>query len=456
MGRPLKIAKAQAVLTVTNTTATTNIVTVSQTLSTLGIIAGMPFVPSITTGTNLIAATTYYILKITGASTFTVSATPLNANPTSTPVTLTTGTTASALSVGVVDAYFNNPNGPQWPATNANTYSVVGGNTAIFGKQVLANVAIGQNGTGTLYAATDTEYVTGIGTDLANTLSVGSVVQLVSTSGTATNYTTLGFANTVPGLTTVAVANTQNTGNIIGTSGNAQTLLANGTVRFTANLGGLVSGQVYFVKAIANASAFTVSTTLAGAEVDLSNATGTPDAQQDVVELVANAEVAASGSSFIYATPEAGFIVRQKGKTKYLVTGTTSGLTSAVYTANVANTALTPNTMSIRATNAASGVQFVSSLNDHSSELFPATVAAGSLSAGTVYTIYSAGTTDWTAVGAMASMTGITFTATGTGSGTGLAVLANVNPDVISSFNSAAVANVDNGQPNPIVTINNA
>jgi hypothetical protein len=456
MGRPLKIAKAQAVLTVTNTTATTNIVTVSQTLSTLGIIAGMPFVPSITTGTNLIAATTYYILKITGASTFTVSATPLNANPTSTPVTLTTGTTASALSVGVVDAYFNNPNGPQWPATNANTYSVVGGNTAIFGKQVLANVAIGQNGTGTLYAATDTEYVTGIGTDLANTLSVGSVVQLVSTSGTATNYTTLGFANTVPGLTTVAVANTQNTGNIIGTSGNAQTLLANGTVRFTANLGGLVSGQVYFVKAIANASAFTVSTTLAGAEVDLSNATGTPDAQQDVVELVANAEVAASGSSFIYATPEAGFIVRQKGKTKYLVTGTTSGLTSAVYTANVANTALTPNTMSIRATNAASGVQFVSSLNDHSSELFPATVAAGSLSAGTVYTIYSAGTTDWTAVGAMASMTGITFTATGTGSGTGLAVLANVNPDVISSFNSAAVANAANGQPNPIVTINNA
>ena len=458
MGRPLKIAKAQAVLTVTNTTATTNIVTVSQTLSSLGIIAGMPFVPSITTGTNLIAATTYYILTITGASTFTVSATPLNANPTSTPVTLTTGTTASALSVGVVDAYFNNPNGPQWPATNANTYSVVGGNTAIFGKQVLANVAIGVNGTGTLYSATDTEYVTGIGTDLANALSVGSVIQVASANinGTTTDYTTLGFANTVPGLTTVAVANTQNTGNIIGTSGNAQTLLANGTVRFTANLGGLVSGQVYFVKAIANASAFTVSTTLAGAEVDLSNATGTPDAQQDVVELVANAAAAASGSSFIYATPEAGFIVRQKGKTKYLVTGTTSGLTAAVYTANVANTALTPNTMSIRATNAASGIQFVSSVNDHSSELFPATVAPGSLVTGTVYTIYSAGTTNWTSVGASANMTGITFAATGTASGTGLAVLANVNPDVISSFNTAAVANAANGQPNPIVTINNA
>jgi hypothetical protein len=459
MGRPLKIAKAQAVLTVTNTTATTNIVTVSQTLSTLGVIAGMPFIPSVTTGTNLIAGTTFYILAVTGASTFTVSATPLNANPTYTPVTLTTGTTASALSVGVVDAYFNNPlGGVGYPATNANTYGVVGGNTAIYGSQVLANVAIGQNGTGTLYSATDTAYVTGIGTDLANALSVGSVIQVASANinGTTTDYTTLGFANTVPGLTTVAVANTQNTGNIIGTSGNAQTLLANGTVRFTANLGGLVSGQIYFVKAIANASAFTVSTTLGGAEVDLSSATGTPDAQQDVVELVANAAAAASGSAFIYATPEAGFIVRQKGKTKYLVTGATTGLTAQCFTANVANTALTPNTMSIIGTNAASGTQFVSSINDYNSEVFPATVAPGSLVIGTVYTIYSSGTTNWTSVGAMSNMTGVTFTATGTASGTGLAVLANVNPDIIATFNTAAVANVDNGQPNPIVTINGA
>jgi hypothetical protein len=241
------------------------------------------------------------------------------------------------------------------------------------------------------------------------------------------------------------------------TVGNAQTLTANLPVVLTGNIGGLTAGATYFVKTIANAAAFSVSTTPGGANVGLTNEDAESFATQDVITLASNATAAiTAGSAFIYATPEAGFIVRQKGKTKYLVTGTTSGLTGAVYTANVANTALLPNTMSIRATNAASGVQFVSSVNDHSSELFPATVAAGSLSAGTVYTIYSAGTTDWTAVGAMASMTGITFTATGTGSGTGLAVLANVNPDVISSFNSAAVANVDNGQPNPIVTINNA
>ena len=459
MGRPLKIAKAQAVLTITDTTAATGAVTVTESLTTTGVIAGMPFVVASNVG-NLVTATTYYILTVIDANNFTVSATDLSANTTRTAVTLADTTGQSVLaSVGVVDAYFNNPlGGAGFPATNANTYGVVGGNTSIVGSQVLPRVAIGISGTGILYAATDTAYVTGIGTDLTNTLSVGSVIQVASANvnGTTTDYTTLGFANTVPGLTTVAVANTQNTGNIIGTSGNAQTLLANGTVRFTANLGGLVSGQVYFVKAIANAAAFTVSTTLGGAEVDLSSATGTPDAQQDVVELVANAAVAASGSAFIYANDEAGFIVRQKGKTKYLVQGGTTGLIAQCYTANVANTALTPNTMNILSTDAASATAFVSSVNDYNSEIFPAQVAAGSLSAGTLYTIYSTGTTDWTLCGSASNMTGVTFIATATGTGTGTAVVNSVNPDVISTFNTAYAANTYDGQPNPIVTIANA
>ena len=418
MGRPLKIAKAQAVLTVTNTTATTNVVTVSEDLSTLGVIAGMPFVPGTSTG-GLVAGTTYWILTVLSTTTFTASATDLSANTTRTAVTLSTGTTASALTVGFVDAYFNNPEGGAgFPTTNANTYGVVGGNTAIYGSQVLPRVAIGVAGTGTLYAATDTEFVTGIGTDLANTLSVGSVIQIASANvnGISTDYTTLGFANTVPGLTTVAVANTQNTGNIIGTSGNAETLIANGTVRFTANLGGLVAGTVYFVKAIANASAFTVSTTLGGAEVDLSSATGTPDAQQDVVELTANAAVAASGSAFIYADNEAGFILRQKGKQKYLVQGGTSGLISQCYTANLANTALTPNTMNILSTDAATDTTYVQSLSDYGS---------------------------------------LTFSATSGPVATDNIVLANATP-VVATFNTAYAANTYGGQPYPIVTIANA
>jgi hypothetical protein len=418
MGRPLKIAKAQAILTITDTDATTEEVTVSQNLSTLGVIKGMPFIPTSTTG-GLTANVTYWILNVTSNTTFTASATELSANPTYTPVNLsaTTGTTVST-SVGVVDAYFNNPNGGTgFPTTNSNTYSVVGGNTAIIGPQVLPRVAIGINGTGVLYSATDTAYVTGIGTDLANTLSVGSAIQVASANiNGSTDYTTIGFANTVPGLTTVAVANTQNTGNIIRTTGNAQTLFANGTVRFTANLGGLVSGEVYFVKAIANATAFTVSSTLGGAEVDLSSATGTPDAQQDVVELVANAAVASTGAAFVYADDEAGFIVRQKGKQKYLVTGGTSGLTAQCLLANVANTALTPNTMRILATYANSATQTVQSLSDHTGELFTST--SGPIATGNI-------------------------------------VLANATP-VFVTFNSAAAANADAGQPYSLVTIANA
>ena len=418
MGRPLKIAKAQAILTITDTDATTEEVTVSENLSNLGVIKGMPFIPASTTG-GLTANTTYWILNVTSNTTFTASATELSANPTYTPVNLsaTTGTTVST-SVGVVDAYFNNPTGGTgFPTTNSNTYSVVGGNTAIIGPQVLPRVAIGINGTGTLYSATDTAYVTGIGTDLANTLSVGSAIQVASANiNGSTDYTTIGFANTVPGLTTVAVANTQNTGNIIGTSGNAETLIANGTVRFTANLGGLVAGQVYFVKAIANADAFTVSTTLGGAEVDLSSATGTPDAQQDVVELVANAAVASTGAAFIYADDEAGFIVRQKGKQKYLVTGGTTGLTAQCYLANVANTALTPNTMRVLATYANSATQTVQSISDHNGELFTAT--SGPVATGNI-------------------------------------VLANATP-VTLTFNTAAAANADAGQPFELVTIASA
>ena len=49
MGRPLKIAKAQAILTITDTTAATDYVTVSQNLNSLGIIAGMPFIPASST-----------------------------------------------------------------------------------------------------------------------------------------------------------------------------------------------------------------------------------------------------------------------------------------------------------------------------------------------------------------------------------------------------------------------
>ena len=139
-----------------------------------------------------------------------------------------------------------------------------------------------------------------------------------------------------------------------------------------------------------------------------------------------------------------------------MVTGLTSGLTAQCTTANVANTALTPNTMSVTATTATPATVYVQSVNNYQSELFEVTVAPGSLSVGTAYTILSVGTTNWTAVGASANITGVSFVATATGSGTGTAILTTANPDVIATFNTAYAANTYDGQPNPIVVVNNA
>lgn len=398
MGRPLKIAKAQAVITLTATAAATDIVTTSANLTNLGIIAGMPFVTASNIG-GLVAGTTYWILEVLSATTFTVSATELSANPTYAKVDLSaTSAQTIAATVGLVDSGFNNPQG------SANTYGVVGGSTALYGNQVLANVAIGQNGTGTLYGFDDSNVVGGLGTDLAN-IAAASVIQYVDTDG---SLVTLGYVDTATGTANVEISNATATGNFLTTVGNAQTLFANLPVTLTADIGGLTAGTTYFVKAIPNASAFTVSLTAGGANVGLTDEDAESYALQDTTLLVANASANISGASFVYATPEAGYIVRQKGKTKYLVTGSTSGLTAQCFTANVSNTALTPNTMSIIGTYANTDTVYVQNLSDINSQIFYDTSNA------------------------------------------------NANPDFYATFNSAEDANVSAGILNPIITINKA
>jgi len=421
MGRPLKIAKAQAVLTITDTAATGSIVTISggnlTTSPTVGIAKGMSFIVATTVG-GLTANTIYYVNNILSNTTFDVSQTQLSVQPQ--VIQTLTDTTGQSVKVSfnVVDAYFNNPTaGAGFPATNANTYSVVGGNTAIIGKQVLAQVAIGINGTGTLYGDTGNLNVYGSGTDFANTLSVGSAIQVASANiNGGTDYTTVGFVGTNTGYVTVAVANTNATGNVIGTSGNAQTLFVGAPVIFSANTGGLVANYQYFVKTIANAAAFTVSDEQYGSPKGLTTGSTTANARIDVTVLVATPTANFTNASFVYANDEAGYIVRQKGKQKYLVTGTVTGLTAQCFTANVANTALTPNSMRILATYANSSTQTVQSLSDHTGELF--TTTSGPIATGNI-------------------------------------VFQNAAP-VFATFNSAAAANATAGQPYELVTIASA
>ena len=424
MGRPLKIAKAQAVLTITDTAETGSIVTVSggnlTTSPTVGIAKGMSFIVATTVG-GLTANTIYYVNSILSNTTFDVSQTQLSVQPqVMQTLTDTTGGSVSA-SFNVVDAYFNNPlGGVGFPTTNSNTYSVVGGNTAIIGKQVLAQVAIGVNGTGTLYTpltVNTSTVIAGVGTDLANVTTGAALQVAVANINGSTNYVDLGFASATKGNVTVAIANTVVSGNVIGTSGNAQTLALDMPITFDATFGGLTAGATYFVKTIANAAAFTVSADQGGAPVQLTaNASVTGNAIMNRVVLTANANVVASNAAFVYANDEAGYIVRQKGKQKYLVTGSTSGLTAQCYTANLANTALTPNSMRILATYANSATQTVQSLSDHTGELFTAT--SGPIATGNI-------------------------------------VFQNAAP-VFATFNTAAVANADAGQPYELVTIASA
>jgi len=422
MGRPLKIAKAQAVLTITDTAETGSIVTISggnlTTSPTVGIAKGMSFVVATTVG-GLTAGVIYYVKQILSNTTFSVSATQLSVQPQVDATMTDTSSQTVKASFEVVDAYFNNPfGGAGFPATNANTYSVVGGNTAIVGKQVLAQVAIGINGTGTMYASTGNANVFGTGTDFANTLSAGSTLQVaVANINGSTDFVSLGtVSGAVAGYANIEISNATATGNFLTTVGNAQTLFASQPVVLTANIGGLTAGSTYFVKTIANAAAFSVSLVAGGANVGLTDEDAESYAVQDRVVLTANASVNATAASFVYANDEAGFIVRQKGKQKYLATGATSGLTAQCLLANVANTALTPNTMRILATYANSATQTVQSLSDHNGELFTAT--SGPIATGNI-------------------------------------VLANATP-VYVTFNTAAAANADAGQPYEIVTIASA
>jgi len=324
MGRPVKIAKAQAVITLT-ATATSGVVTTSANLNNLGVIAGMPFIPAANIG-GLVAGRTYWILEVLSATTFSVSETDLSANVDRTRATLTSTSAQSvAATVAPVDLYYNNPVG------SSSTYSVVGGNTAIFGNQVLANVCIGVQGEGTISCADDSANLEGVGTDFANTF-------------------------------------------------------ADGTIVYDAD--GVILG---IIDDIANANA-TFAT------------------------FAANASANVSDGAYVFGLPEDGYIVRQKGKQKYLVKGTTTGLVGACFTANVANTALLPNTMSITATYANSDTQLVQSIGGHNAELF--TANSGPVATGNI-------------------------------------VLEDADPAFVT-FNSAEAANAAAGIPYPIVTIDKA
>jgi len=351
----------------------------------------MPIVSATSVG-NIIAGTTYWVLTLPSTTSMTLSETSLDANRDRVSFPLSTTTVQTVpFTVGAVDTGFNNPNGL------SNTYGVVGGNTGIVGNQVLARIAIGVAGIGTIESTTGNTKVYGIGTDFANTAAAGSSI-FSTTAGL------LGFSASVAA--SISVTATTITTNVVTVSDNTG-LVLNKPIVFSESIGNIIAGTVYYVKSInIDGVSITISTTSGGAVFVLATAASiTCTALQDTVTLVAISPATVTTTDWVHAKDEAGYLIRQKGRSKFLVEGLTTGLIGPCFTANVANAALTANTMSITATDAGSATIYIDRLSDHNADGF------GNVTTALPYTV---------------------------------------------TFNTAQVANATPGQPFPIITINAA
>ena len=117
MANKLKIAKVSALAVLSDTTATTNVITVD---STTGLTQGDRFVPASTVG-GLTGGTTYYVDEVLSSTTFTALTKSWSVQPHVSP-TLTTTTGGSVnLSFNQVDEGY--------PSDTPQDMGVVGGDT---------------------------------------------------------------------------------------------------------------------------------------------------------------------------------------------------------------------------------------------------------------------------------------------------------------------------------------
>lgn len=214
----------------------------------------------------------------------------------------------------IVDAGFDNPNtaAPTYDGTGS-TYGVAGGSTALTGEKILARVAIAKPASGTIYTATTSTTGYGMVTSLSD-ISANSAI------GT-TDGLDIGKVSAVNSGILLAITNTVATGSFVVTSGNVSTTGGLGSpVWFDETIGNLIVNTPYFIKSIANTTHFTVSATEGGGAVAMATTNGiTANLNQSSVTFSANASQAVRGASFVVADNAAGYVLRQKGKRKFLV-----------------------------------------------------------------------------------------------------------------------------------------
>ena len=501
-----------------------------------------------TTQNGLTAGTTYYVGEVLSDTTFVpFRLSPDDMQPAAgttspqwpgggSPVTTASGAIAVATTVAISGSGYPTPSNATGPQMG-----VVGGDTSLFGSQLTVTSAIAVAAPGRywfdaasadVFGDKDADFATNatVGEQLSKSFTqdnvpfaVGDLIvgyaYIINNAGT-TDFTGIGAENNNHGTVFVATGVGAGTGTVLysgsgslnlelGTVGSVDVVATNtasssaGTglitcastadfdlfapIWFTATIGGLTANTTYFVLTIPSATTFSVSATRNGAGLALSTTTVTTPANIEKLTLGAVSNLTAYDEASIYGANDDAdsFILRQKGKRKYLVQNSAgnSGICTLV---DGAGATLNANEMSISGTYRAStgnagglaGVtSFAQSISDVNGLPFtnaegttvtaaynpgmqatfvaaPAAIAYPAIVSGTRYAVISdgtttaalltavgstsvaaatgytigksyiittAGTTDFTLIGADDSVVGTIFTATGVGSGTGFA-----------------------------------
>ena len=407
MANKLKIAKASFSGPLTDTTATTNVITVD---TTFYLTRGDRFVPASTVG-GLTGGTTYYVDEVLSSTTFTALTKSWSVQPHVSPTLSTTTGQTVILTFNQVDEGY--------PSDTPQDMGVVGGDTQQYSKQLTAFGAIAIANPGAFWFDTSTTAVYGnktadfdvniaVGEQLSFTgdnipFVVGALVTGVTyvinnTVGTTeAQWKTMGatganlgevFIATAAGAGTGSVSYASSSANVpLGTvasidtvstataSSDAGTDLITVTstaafdldapIWFAATIGGLSADTTYFVKTIDSGTTFGVSATLGGTALALTTTTVVSTANIEKLTLGAVSTFTKSAySGIVGAADEAVYILRQKGKRKYLVSNgpeTRQGICTLV---NKAQADLLAGEMSIQGTYTNAATTYIESISD--------------------------------------------------------------------------------------------
>jgi len=406
MANKLKIAKVSALAVLSDTTATTNVITVD---STTGLTQGDRFVPASTVG-GLTGGTTYFVKEVIDATTFTA----LNKDPSVQPQVSPTLTTTTG---GSVNLSFNQVD-EGYPSDTPQDMGVVGGDTAQTGKQLTAfgaiaianpgafwfdtsttdvygdktadfdvNIAVGEqlSFTGDNIPFTVGALVTGVtyvinntvGTSAAQWIAMGATganlgeVFIATAAGAGTGTVSYASSSANVPLGTVASIDTVSTATASSDSGTGLITVTStadfdldAPIWFAATIGGLSADTTYFVKTIDSGTTFSVSATRSGTALALTSTTVVSTANIEKLDLDAVATFTKSEVAVLGSNDEAVYIKRQKGKRKYLVSnadGSRQGICTLV---KKAQADLLAGEMSIEGTYDNAGVTYIESISD--------------------------------------------------------------------------------------------